>query len=52
MGSAQRKGAREGQAPLTRGEISSLVPARKEATWNWRKKEIDRRDEEEPVCTE
>jgi hypothetical protein len=39
MGSAQRKGMREGQAPQTRKEISSQPPARKEATWSRRKKE-------------
>ncbi len=32
MGSAQGKGAREGQAPQTGREISSQLPARKEAT--------------------
>ncbi len=53
MGSAQGKGAREGQAPLTTGEISILVPARKEATWSRRKKERRaRHDEEDPACTE
>jgi hypothetical protein len=39
MGSAQEKGVKEGRAPQTRGEISSLAPARKEATWSRRKKE-------------
>jgi hypothetical protein len=43
----------EVQAPQTRKEISSQLPARKEATWSRRKKE--RRvwcDEEERACTE
>jgi hypothetical protein len=48
MGSAQEKGVREGQAPQTRREISSQLPARKEATWSRKK----RCDEEEPACTE
>ncbi len=53
MGSAQGKGVREGQAPQTRREISSQLPARKEATWSRSKKERRvRRDEEEPVCIE
>jgi hypothetical protein len=37
-GSAQGKRVREGQAPQTRSKISSLAPARKEATWSGRKK--------------
>jgi hypothetical protein len=53
MGSAERKGAREGQAPQRRSKISSQLPARKEATWSRRKKERRvRRDEEDPTCTE
>jgi hypothetical protein len=53
MGSAQEKRVREGQAPQARREISSQLPARKEATWNRKKKEGRvRRDEEEPACTE
>ncbi len=53
MGSAQGKGAREGQALQTRSEISSQTPARKEETWSRRKKERRaRRDKEDPVCTE
>jgi hypothetical protein len=53
MGSAQGKAVREGQAPQTRCEISSQLPARKEATWNRKKKERRvRGDEEDPVCTE
>jgi hypothetical protein len=53
MGSAQRRGVREGQAPQKRREISSQLPARKEATWSWRKKgRRASRDEEEPACTE
>ncbi len=53
MGSAQGKGVREGQAPQTRREISSKLPARKEVTWSKKKKEGRvRRDEEEPACTE
>jgi hypothetical protein len=53
MGSAQRKGLREGQAPQTRREISSQLPARKESTWSRRKKERRlRRDKEEPACRE
>ncbi len=52
-GVSSGKGARQGQAPLTRGTISSLVPARKEATWSRRKKERRaRRDKEDPACTE
>jgi hypothetical protein len=38
MGSAQGKGEREGQAPQTRREINSQLPARKEATWRRKKK--------------
>jgi hypothetical protein len=53
MGSAQGKGVRENQAPQTRREISSQLPARKEATWSRRKKERrGRHEKEEPVCTE
>jgi hypothetical protein len=53
MGSPQAKGAKEGRAPKTRSEISSLHPARKEATWSRRKRERRaRRDDEDPVCTE
>jgi hypothetical protein len=53
MGSAQGKGAREGRAPQTENEISSLVLARKEATWSRRKKERRaRRDDKDPACTE
>jgi hypothetical protein len=44
---------REGQASQTRSEISSQLPARKEATWSRRKKKIRvRHDEEDPACTE
>jgi hypothetical protein len=44
---------REGQAPQTRREISSQLPARKEATWSRRKKEGRvRHDEEQPACTD
>ncbi len=44
---------REGQAPQTRREISSQLPARKEATWSRRKKKRRvRREAEEPACTE
>jgi hypothetical protein len=51
MGSAQGKGVREGQAPQTRREISSQLPARKEATWRRKKKEEQvQHDEEEPAC--
>jgi hypothetical protein len=53
MGSAQGKGAKEGWAPQTRSEISSLPPARKEATWSRRKRERRaRHDDEDPACTE
>ncbi len=53
MGSAHGKGVREGQAPQTRSEISSQLPARKEATWSRRKKERKvRPDKEDPACTE
>ncbi len=38
MGSAQGKGVREGQAPRVGREISSQLPARKEATWSKNKK--------------
>jgi hypothetical protein len=38
MGSAQGKGVREGQAPQTKREISSQLPAKKEATWRRRKR--------------
>jgi hypothetical protein len=52
MGSAQRKGVREGQAPQTRSKISTQLPARKEALWSRRKQERRvRRDEEGPACT-
>jgi hypothetical protein len=44
---------REGQALQTRREISSQLPARKEAIWSRRKKERRvRRDEEKPARTE
>jgi hypothetical protein len=53
MGSAQGKMAREGQAPQTRSEISSLAPAKKEATWSRRKKKKRRaRRDKELACTE
>jgi hypothetical protein len=53
MGSTQEKGVREDQAPQTKREISSQLPARKEATWSRRKKEGRvRHDEEEPACIE
>jgi hypothetical protein len=53
MGSAQGKGSREGQAPQTRSEISSLTPARKEATWSRRKKlRRAKSDKEDPAGTE
>ncbi len=53
MRSAQEKGAREGRAPQTEGEISSLALARKEATWSRKKKERRaRRDNEDPACIE
>jgi hypothetical protein len=53
MGSAQGKVARGGQAPQTRSEMSSQLPARKEATWSRRNKERRVRcDEEDPACTE
>jgi hypothetical protein len=53
MGSAKGKEAREGQAPQIEGEISSLAPARKEATWSRRKKgRRARRDDEDPACKE
>ncbi len=52
-GVSRGKRVRKGQAPQTRSEISSLAPARKEATWSRRKKERGaRHDEEEPMCTE
>jgi hypothetical protein len=38
MGLAQEKGVREGQAPPTGREISSQLPARKEATWRRKKR--------------
>jgi hypothetical protein len=44
---------REGQAPQAGREISSQLPARKEATWNRKKMEGRIRcDEEDPACTE
>ncbi len=53
MGSAQGKGAKEGRAPQTKSEISSLAPVRKEATWSRRKKDRRaRHDNEDPACTE
>jgi hypothetical protein len=53
MGSAQGKGVREGQAPKTRREIISQLPAWKKATRSRRKKERRvRHEEEEPACTE
>ncbi len=53
MGSAQRKGVREGLAPQAGRKISSQLPARKEATWSRKKKAgWVGRDEEEPACTE
>jgi hypothetical protein len=43
----------EGQAPQTESEISSLAPARKEATWCRKKKGRGaRRDDEDPASTE
>jgi hypothetical protein len=49
---SSREGMREGQAPQTRGEISSQLLARKEATWSRRKKERRvRHDKEDPACT-
>jgi hypothetical protein len=53
MGSAQWKGVKEGQDPQAGREISSQLPARKEATWSRKRKEDQvRRDEEDPACTE
>jgi hypothetical protein len=53
MGSAQGKGVREGQALQARREISSQLPASKEALWSRKKKEGRiRHDEEEPARTE
>ncbi len=52
MGSAQGKREREGQAPQTRSEISSLAPARKEAIWSRRKKKRRARRDKELACTE
>ncbi len=53
MGSAQGKGVREGQAPQAGREISSQLPARKEATWSRKRQEGQvRRDKEGPACTE
>jgi hypothetical protein len=53
MGSAERKGVREGRAPQTEGKISSLAPAKKEATWSKKKKgRRARREDEDPACTE
>ncbi len=53
MGSAPRRGGMKGQAPQTRSKISSIAPARKEATWSRRKKEgRARRDNKDPACTE
>ncbi len=42
-----------GPGPQTEGEISSLAPARKEATWSRRMKgRRARRDNEDTACTE
>ncbi len=47
------EGGEGGPGPQTRSVISSLTPARKEATWSRRKKERRaRHDEEDPACTE
>jgi hypothetical protein len=47
------EGVREGQAPQGAEEISSQLPARKEATWGRKKKEGRvGRDEGGLVCTE
>jgi hypothetical protein len=52
MWSAQGKGAREGRPPHTEGEISSLAPAKKEATWSKKKGRRARREDEDPASTE
>jgi CelD/BcsL family acetyltransferase involved in cellulose biosynthesis len=55
MGSTQEGGMMEGLAPQTGSEISSQLPARKEATATWSKRKKERRvrrDEEDPACTE
>jgi hypothetical protein len=52
-GVSLEEGRMEGRAPQTRSKITSLAPARKEATWSRRKKEgRARRDNEDPACTE
>ncbi len=46
---------REGPAPQKGSEISSQLPARKEATVTWSRRKKERRvrhDEEDPACTE
>jgi hypothetical protein len=52
-GVRSREGGEGGPGPQTRSEISSQLPARKEATKSRRKKERRvRRDKEDPACTE
>jgi hypothetical protein len=52
-GNGVRRGVRQGQVPQTRSEISSQLPARKEATWSRKKKKRRlRHEEEDPACTE
>ncbi len=52
-GVSSGEGGEGGLGPLDRGEISSLAPAREEATWTKRKKgRRARRDNEDPACTE
>jgi hypothetical protein len=52
-GVSSGEGVEGGQAPQTRREISSQLPARKESTWSRRKKERRlRRDKDEPACRE
>jgi hypothetical protein len=47
------EGGEGGPAPQAGREISSQLPARKEATWSKKKKEERvRQDEEDPACTE
>ncbi len=51
-GVSSGEGGEGGPGPQTRSEISSQLPARKEATWSRRKKERRvRHDEEDPACT-
>ncbi len=52
-GVSSGEGGEGGPGPQIEGEISSLAPARKEATWSRRKKgRRARRDNKDPACKE